>query len=75
MGRSGKGMSTSLMLRTRSRSTKKHKARTSNNEVSTQYFMRIIEEFKDILSLWYRKIQVKNYSTEAYFSYIDNFMS
>ena len=75
MGRSGKGMSTSLMLRTRSRLTKKDKARTSNNEVSTQYFMRIIEEFKDILSLWYRKIQVKNYSTEAYFSYIDNFMS
>ena len=54
-----KGMTTYMTIRNRSRLNKKHKARNANTEVFPQYFMKIIEDFKDITYLVYRRRQVK----------------
>ena len=67
VGRSGKRLTTSITLRNSGRSTNKRKASNTNNEVVTKYFTKIIEKFKDIPYLGYRKRWVKNDLTEAYF--------
>ena len=67
MGISGNRVANSFTLSTRRRSNKKHKAVTENTDVVPQYFMRILEEFKDVPSLRYSKRQVKNDPNEAYF--------
>ena len=64
MGRSGKGLSTSLTLRNRRSSNKKQNTSTANADVLPQYFMKILEEFKDLPYLGYRKRQNKNDPTE-----------
>ena len=64
--RSGEGLTTSLTIMTRSKSNNKEKSRTSNNDVVPQYFMKLLDEFKDLTHLGYRKKQVKNEPTEAY---------
>ena len=46
VGRSVKGLTTSMDLRNRRISNKKHKTRGANTEVSPQYFMKRIEDLK-----------------------------
>ena len=58
---------TSMTFSTIRRLNKKYKESTDNTKVSPQYFMRILEEFKDVPSLRYSKRQVKNDPNEAYF--------
>ena len=68
-------MNTSLDISNIMRLKNKHKENTSNNEVVPKYFMKIIEEFKDIHFIRYRKSQVKNYPTETYFFLVKTFIS
>ena len=55
MGQPFNGVDTYQTLRTISRTNKKYKASTAIIKVYSQYFMRILEEFKDIPFLRYRK--------------------
>ena len=57
MGRSGKGMTNSQ--------TRK-KSRTSITDIVSQYFMKLLENFKYLPYLGYRKKQVNSETTEAY---------
>ena len=64
MGIPGKGIINSLTRNTRRRQIKW--AKTSINDVVPQNFMKLLEEFKDLPYLEYRKRQVKNEPNEAY---------
>ena len=66
VGKSVKGLAAYITLRTRRSSNKKQKSSTSNIDFFPQYFMNILEEFKGMPYLGYRKVQVKNDPTEAY---------
>ena len=67
VGRSGKGLTNSMNIRTRRRLNKKQNSRTSITDISSQYFMKLLEEFKYLPYLCYRKKLVKSEPTEAYF--------
>ena len=59
-------MNNYLTLRNRRSPNNKQNTRTDNATIVTQYFMKLLEDFKDFPYLSYRKIQVKNEPTEAY---------
>ena len=67
VGLPGKGLNISLNIRTRRRPNKKQKTRTDITDIVPKYLMKLIEEFKDLLYLGYRKKRVKSEPTEAYF--------
>ena len=66
MVRSGKGLTTSLTLRTK-RPNKKQKARTAITDITNQYFRKLIKYFSNFPYLGYKEKQVHNEPTEAYF--------
>ena len=59
---SSKGVTICLTLSTRRIQNNKHKEGNTNNEVVSKYFMKIIEEFKDIPYLGYWNRKVKHYA-------------
>ena len=63
---SGKGLTTSPTLRTKSPNNKQ-KARTSITEITNQDFRKFLKEFKNSPYLGYKNKQVHNQPTEAYF--------
>ena len=56
--KSGKGMTTYMTIRNSRRSINKKNARTANTVIVIQYFMKLLEEFKDFPYLGYSKRQV-----------------
>ena len=65
---SGKMLNTSLTLRTIRSSKNKQKARTIITDIFPQYFMKLLEEFKDLIYIGYRNKQVKKEPTESFSS-------
>ena len=61
-------MTTSMTLRTRRRSDNKQKTKAYNNGVVHKYIMNILEEFKDLPYIEYRRRQVKNVPTDFFYS-------
>ena len=59
MGRSGKGMTTSLNLRTK-KPNKKQKESTAINDITNQNFSKLIKEFKNSTYIGYKKKYVHN---------------
>ena len=59
MGISGKGVNTSMTLRTRRRSNNIQKSRTVTTDVSLQKVVDILEEFKDLPHTGYRRKKSK----------------
>ena len=68
MGRSGKGMTVSLTLRTKIGPNKKQNLRTTIIEINTQYFRKLLKKFNNLPHIGYKNKQVQNEPTEAYFS-------
>ena len=68
MGISGKGVTTSMNIIIRRRLNNKQKGRTTNSDIFPQYFMKVIESFKDLTHLCQRKKWVKSEPTESYIS-------
>ena len=66
MGIPGKGLTTSLALRTKTPNNKQ-KARISIIDITYQDFRKLIREFKNSPYLGYKKKQVHNEPTEDYF--------
>ena len=58
MRRSGKGLTTSLTLRIKRRPKKRKNSRSTITENFLQDFMKLLEEFKDLPYIGYRKKQV-----------------
>ena len=67
MGRLGKDLNNYLTLNTSRRSSKKQKSSNVNTDGFPQYFMKLIEVFKYLPYLGYRKRLVKNKPTKYYF--------
>ena len=65
MERSGKGLTISLTLSTKS-PNKKQKVRTDITDITDQYFRKFIKEFKNSPYLGYKKKHVHYEPTEAY---------
>ena len=65
MGRTGKGMTTSLALSTKG-SNKKQKERFSITEINNQDFSKLLNTFKNSTDLGLKSKQVYNEPTEAY---------
>ena len=66
MGISGKGLNTSMTIRTK-RPDKKQKRKTTINIINNQYFRKLLKEFKNSPYLGHKKKKVHNEPTEAYF--------
>ena len=66
VGISGKGVTTSLTLRTTRSSNNKNEAILSIADILLQCFMELLEEFRYLSYLNYRNKQFKNELTEAY---------
>ena len=64
MGRSGKGLTTSLTLRTIIPNNKQ-KSRTAVNDITNQYLRNLLREFNNSPYLGYRKKQVHNEPIEV----------
>ena len=71
MVRSGKGLTTSLTLRTK-KPNKKQKSRISITGITNQYFRKFLRKFNNSPYLGYKKKQVHNEPTEAYFLLINH---
>ena len=65
MRRSGKGLTTSLAIRTK-RTNKKQKARNSITNINNQYFRQFLRKIRNLTYLSYKMKQVHNEPTEAY---------
>ena len=65
MRRSGKGLTTSLTIRTK-RTNKKQKARNSITDINNQYFRQFLKKIRNLTYLSYKMKQVHNEPTEAY---------
>ena len=59
VGISVKGINTSLNLRTRRSSTKKKNTRTDITDIVTQYFVKLLDEFKYVPYFCYSKKHIK----------------
>ena len=66
MGRSGKGLTTSLTPKTKI-TDKKQKSRTAITDITHQEFIKLFKKFKNLPHLCYKKKQVHNEPTEADF--------
>ena len=75
MGSSVKGMTTYLTLSPRRIPNKKQYKRTANTDIVTQYFTKVLEYFKDLPYLGYRKRQVKNEPAGSYFFLVKKIIS
>ena len=64
MGRPGKGLTTSMDIRTK-RSNKKQKERNGITDITKQDFSKLLEKFKNSPYLGYKIKQVQNEPTEA----------
>ena len=69
---SNKGLATSLNISIIRSSKNKQNTRTSITDIVPQDFMKLLEEFKDLPYLGYRKKQVKSEPMEAYLSLVKN---
>ena len=67
VGRSGRGLTTSLNIRSRRMSKNKQKARNTNICVAIQTFVEILEEFKDVYYTGYSRKKAKNQPTKSYY--------
>ena len=65
MGRQGKGLTTSLALRTKT-PNKKKKARFAITEITDQYFRNFLNKFKNSPYISYKSKKFHNKPTEAY---------
>ena len=65
MGISGKGLTLSLIISTK-RPNKKQKARNSVTDINTQYFRKLLNKFKNLPRIGYKKKKVHNEPTEDY---------
>ena len=74
MGGPGMVMNTYLNLRTRRRKNKK-KSRTDITDIVPQEFMKLLEAFKDLPRLGYRKKQVKIEFTKAFFFLVSQLLN
>ena len=66
MGRSGKGLTTSLTF-SRKGINKKQKARNTITDITNQYFSSFLKEFKILPYIGYNRKQVNNEPNEAHF--------
>ena len=66
MGRTGKGLTTSLALRPK-RLNKKQKARFAITNITNQDFRKLLKKFKNSPYLGYKTKQFQNEPTESYF--------
>ena len=66
VGRLGKGMTTSLTIRTKIPNNKQ-KARTVFTDITNQYFRKLLKKFNNSPFLGYKKKRVHNEPTESYF--------
>ena len=64
-GRSGNGVTNYLTLST-NRKNNKHKSRTAIDEITNQYFSKLLKKFKNLPYLGYKKKQVHNEPTESH---------
>ena len=67
LGRSGKGLATALVFKTKVRSSKYKKARYAIGNVSEKDLSKIIKEFEKIGKLPYEKKRPKHEPTTSYF--------
>ena len=66
MGRSVKGLTNYMTLSTKSLNNKQS-ARVAITDITNQYFRKLIKEFNNSPYIGYKKKQVHNEPTEAYF--------
>ena len=72
VGWSDKSLTTSLTIRIKRKSNNKEKSSIASTDVALQYFVDILEEFKDVHYPWYKRKQAKNQPTEAYYFLVKN---
>ena len=75
MVRLGKGVTISLTLKTSRISINKINARTANTDIVPQYFMMLLQEFKDLPYLGYRNRKVKKEPAGSYFFLVKKIIS